>query len=158
MIVICGLNDLLNVEVGKMLSDSLDMFFLELEKFVEYDITNKQDAVKQISVDYLNKLEQKSVKYASSFQNTVMVASFDMLTFNKNYKHFKNNSLIIYLKQNKTTLSKVANANTLNLINFTSRNKQLTQIANQTLLLKNNLPTSAYEKIINYLKEVFLWI
>jgi shikimate kinase len=155
MIVICGLNDKLNFQVGKMLSDSLDMFFLDLEKFIEYDVVNKEDIIEKVSLEYLSELEKKSVKHVASFENTVIAASYNCFVINKNYDYFKNKSIIIYLRQTKSQIEN-SQSGLLNKVNFVSRDKKLKLIADYVITLENNNVVEGYNKIIQQLKEVFL--
>ncbi len=157
LIIISGLNDNLNLEVGKLLSDGLDMFLLDLKKLLEYEIVKKNEVIEKVGLDYLQKLEHSAIKKASTFENTVIVADYDNFLFKDNYKLFKEKAIIIYIKFSKLNLEKQKEKiSNLNLLNFTLRNKQLEKISDIILNVKNEDAQNVNNKIIEKLKEVLL--
>lgn len=159
MIVICGLNDKQNLELGKLLSDRLDMFLLVLKDMLEYEIVSNDEVIEKAGIQYLNKLEKAAIKRAASFENTVLVADYNNFVINNNFEAFKQKAVIVFLNNSKANLEeKSLGIDVLNLLNFEVRNKELLKISDIVVEAKNSEEKILCEQIIEKLKEVLLWI
>lgn len=87
--------------IGKHLSDSLDMFFADVNALIEFDIINLEEAEKVCGVGYIKKLEESKVKNVVSYDNTLLTLNADMLNSQKIYDYIKNRSLIVFLDMDK---------------------------------------------------------
>lgn len=157
MIVVCGLNDNLNLKVGSLLSKELDMFLLDLKKFLEYEIVKKEEVIEKVGIEYLQKLEKSTIKKASTFENTIVVTDYDNFMFKDNYKFFKEQAIIIHLHFLSSVLNKQKDEiSNVNLLNFSLRNKQLKKVSDFTVKVKNNDIKEIKNNIIQKLKESLL--
>lgn len=86
-------------EIAKMLSDQMDMSFLDTLELFEFDNAPRKqsDVVKEFGMTLYKKKICSSVKYASFFENTVISAEISALSTNKMLDILRNNCLVIYL-------------------------------------------------------------
>lgn len=96
--------------IGKHLSDSLDMFFADINALIEFDIINIDEAQSVCGIDYIKKLEETKVKHVVSYDNTLFTLNSDMFNNPKIFEYVKNNSLVIFLDMDeKSFVAKLNN-------------------------------------------------
>lgn len=142
-IVIVSLDYHFSCEIGKTLSQKLDMMFCDSKDLLEYDLIDKDSIKKFCTKEYLEDEEKKVFRQIASFENVVVAMEYDYLIHN--HKILKQKSLIIFLKLSKTDVVDVANS-----INYQKRTSKLDKMAFLTIDL-NKDEKDACEKIINKL-------
>ena len=80
-----------------VLSKKLDMILADIDELVKFDIINPQLVVEKVGIEYFNSLQTKQVKNVSSYENTLIVASDDILTKKENFEILKHTSLVIFI-------------------------------------------------------------
>ena len=88
--------------VSKMLCEKLDMFFVDVEDMLDFelcdvehifDVLGQKDGKK-----YIKENEAKVVKRICSFENTIINIKPETLFGNRNYDRIKKSSYVIYLQ------------------------------------------------------------
>lgn len=88
-------------KICKKLSKKLGMFFADINSLIKYDLINIKKVIKEAGLEYYNKIETKTVKSVSSFENALITLNLSTFFNNDNYKILKEGSLLIYLRQNR---------------------------------------------------------
>ena len=145
-----------NREVAGILCESLAMYLLDMTKLMEFELAEKDEIIEKCGLDYFEKLENKVIKSVTSYENTVILINYDLLTYKNNYQHFASNAYSFYLKFEKEKIKENKNVNIINQIAFSERDSILKSICQKTITLKNLNPKQAANRIIEQLKEVAL--
>ncbi len=131
-IVLVSLVDDYAKRISKKLADRLDMFFVDAKGLINYDITSNIKLPKKDQENYLLKLERRTIKSISCYENTIIDAKFDILNRPENLKMLKQSGIVVYLRFSYKTYSnylKRENINknlvTLNSITFEDRDSQI---------------------------------
>lgn len=140
-----------NKEIAYLLSEKLDMYFLDLPALIDYELIDKEEIVNKCGLEYFNKLETNVVENASTFENTVIYISHDLF-FSKG-RHYFDKNLKIYLAFDKNYFEK-NNTNIVDNLAFADRDKFLKKICNVKVELKNKNKQVAVSQILKKLKEV----
>lgn len=82
--------------LGKKLADMLELFFVDINDILEYNLINNQ-MLESAGKTYFEKEKQKVLKGFADYENSVFCANFELLTQKNNLTKFKNNSITIYL-------------------------------------------------------------
>ena len=113
-IVIIGANLPFVKEVSKTLADQLEMYYLDVHGLFEFDISPDTfaDVLKRGGVKYFRNQQRGSVKYASSFENTVIAVELGVAESLDNIKILDKRGLLILLdsgfKATKSELKKLS--------------------------------------------------
>ncbi len=99
-ITILALNKNFKKKIAKNLSKKLDMFYVDTNELLKYDLLNIDKVIKVAGLDYYNKVETKTIKSLSSYENVVITMDNDSFFYKDNYKFLQETSLFIYLKLN----------------------------------------------------------
>ncbi len=137
-IVILGLDYEYNLKIGKILSDSLGMFFLDFKDYVEYSLFSTKDMLEKCGVEYLEKQQKKCLMSASEFENTVLCIPYNYFFEQDNNKLFESaQKFYIYFSKNK--LSKIVDNDTLSvdLMVFSDRDFELNKACNHKIKVAN---------------------
>ncbi len=146
-IVIVSLCDEFSKNVGKRLSQQLDMIFCDAKDLVEYELIDK-DALKQISSkEYLDGAEKKVMSHIASFENVVVAINFDYLS--NNFDILSCGSIVVFLRLPRTYVGKFCGS--VNEIAYESRTNMLETLANVTLKVQFVDEEKVCNKIINTL-------
>ncbi len=147
-IVILGLDYEYNIKVGKTLSDNLGMFFLDFKEYVEYNLFSTKDMLEKCGKEYLLKQEKKCVESASEFENTVICMPYSYFFEQNAYKLFKS-AYKVYVYFSKNKLSKLYSGDTraVDLIVFSDRDKDLTNVSDLKLCVGNKKITTLCQDI-----------
>ncbi len=105
-IVLVGLDYNFTLEVGKLLSEQLDMYFLDTQGLYEFDIRPKtiEDMVEAFGWEYYRNAQCGTVKYVCSFTSTIMAVESGAVMNSANLEKLNKYGLIIYLHQPQQTL------------------------------------------------------
>lgn len=98
-------------EIANKLADRLDMFFVNINDLIKYDLLNIKEVISIAGLDYYNKIETKTVKAISSYENSLITLDLDTFFNNDNYKLLKTSSLFIYLRINFEDYKKILDKN-----------------------------------------------
>ena len=107
--IIC-LNNRYGKNLAKRVADSLDMFFVNIEDILEYNLIN-DDMLKSAGKDYFEKKEGKAVKGLSTYENSLFCGNFTLFSKGNNIDVFKKNSYLIYIYFTKDALEKFDKTN-----------------------------------------------
>ncbi len=97
-ILITCLRDDIKQSTAKCLSSKLDMILADIDELIKFDIINPNYVIEQVGVDYFKSIQTKQVKNVASYENTIIVASDEILTQSQNIETLKNSSLVIFVK------------------------------------------------------------
>ncbi len=78
-ITIFGLNNTFAKEVGRFLSDELEMFFADVMELLKFDFINLVEAQNIVGKEYILKQERVKIKTLSSYENTIISCDFRSL-------------------------------------------------------------------------------
>lgn len=132
-IVIVSLCDRFSKDLGKTLSQNLDMIFCDTKELIEYELIDKKAIEKLCTKEYLEKSEKSVISHIASFENVVVAINFDYLTHNINI--LKDNSLIIFVDLPKKFVKEKGNV--VDFIAFDERTTTLKNIATLTVSVRN---------------------
>lgn len=166
-ICILGLSKEYTNKIAENLAKKLDMFYLDVDALVEYEIVNPAYIEMQCGVDYLAKLQRDCVKRAVSFENSLLTMDYTLLNDKENLKAVKKECLIIYVNLSKESYEKKLNKDKikklrqiLDVFMFNERNKICESIAEISIDSngKSYLQVANLAKIeiTNYYKNVLL--
>ncbi len=144
--VIVSLDYHFSCEIGRVLSQKLDMLFCDFEDLLEYDLIDKDAIEKFCTKKYLEDAENSVFRRIASFENVVVAMNYDNLS--RKYKLLSKNSLIIFLKLPKSEI-----VDPINSISFAKRTKNLDKMAFLTIDLSKT-DENACDKIIDTLGGV----
>lgn len=146
-IIIVSLCDRFTKNLGKRLSQNLDMIFCDTKDLIEYELIDKKAVEKLCTKDFLEKSEKNVLKHIASFENVVVSISYDYLVHNLNI--LKERSLIVFVSLSKKYIKEKSNS--INFISYDERSKKLKEIANLTVNVLNTDLDFVYKKIITQL-------
>lgn len=120
-IVIIGANLPFVNAVAKQLADQLEMFYLDLQGLFEFDISPEtfSDLLKQGGEKYFRSRQRGSVKYASSFENTVIAIELGVAESLDNIEILDKRGLLILLESDFKSTAKQ-----LKQVHFASRREK----------------------------------
>lgn len=147
-IIIIGIDYKYNLNIAQLLSESIDMYFLDVEELVNYNLFSKSEMLEKCGIEYLTKQETSVIKSCADYENTIMCMPYSYFFRNKMYTNFLDNSYIIYLYFSKKTLLKKKDlSKTFNtdMIVFEERDNNLNNICNK----KINVSNKKNETIVN---------
>lgn len=93
--IIC-LNDFLRKEVGKEVAKNNNMFYLDIDELIDFELISRNQVSIKCGDEFLHKLEQECVMRVAEYENCVYSISPDMFLANNNRVYLENTS-IIYL-------------------------------------------------------------
>ena len=98
-IVILGVNRSHSRQVAEMLSERLQMYFVDTIDLFEFDNIPRSFSIilKEQGERYFREKEKSLNKYVSGFENTVIHAESGSVLKSKNIQAFKKKCLVIYL-------------------------------------------------------------
>lgn len=93
-------------DVCKALADRLDMYYVDVQGMMEFNLVNDKEVIEICGVEYLNKLQAKAIADVSEYDNAVIALDFKFLSNEKNVKNLKVRSSIIYLAMGEKVFTK----------------------------------------------------
>ena len=157
-IVILGFNYEYNIEIAQNISQFFDMYFLDVDRFVEYQLQSRPIMGELCGVDYLEKQENKVLKTCTEFEKTVMTIPANYFLRNEMYKNFSN-SIIIYLYFSKSKLKKLCDSQKASsflltdIITFEEKDKEIKNIIDAKFEIKNKSQHTVVCEIKKFLEE-----
>lgn len=91
----------INRHVAYKVSVSLDMFYIDADDFIKYDLVEAERAKAVCSKDYLKNHEHSCVKEISSYDNTVISISDELYIDSVNKSYIYNNRVIFFIDVSK---------------------------------------------------------
>ena len=155
-IVVVSLSNNYSRQVGKQLADFLEMFYVDLNDILEYNLVNDK-MLETAGKEYFDKERKKIINSVTSYENSLVVADIELFLLNNNFVYFKSNFLIIYLYCNETELERYESAfkNKRNLYAFNEENeivKKFSDLIVKVDLKKDNQCEQIKKAIIKYLE------
>lgn len=155
LILISGLLGKFNKEVGFLLSDLLDMYYLDVNSLIEYELADKNNIIDKCGIEYFNNLESKVIEKAFSYENTIITLDYDMLA--NHGKNYLDRVISFYLAFSKQYIQNKNNkVNVVDRMAFPDRDKLLSKLCNYKLNLNKRNKNIAVNEIIKTLKEEIL--
>ena len=137
-LVVVSLSNNYSRQVGKQLADFFDMFYVDLNDILEYNLVDNK-MLETAGKEYFDKERKKIINSVTSYENSLVVADLELFLLNNNFVYFKNNFLIIYLYCNESELEKYESKfkNKRNLYAFDEENEIVKKFAD--IILKTDL-------------------
>lgn len=159
---ISGLSPTYIKKLSKYFASNMDMFYVDVDGLMEYDLINSKEVGDLCGKEYLINLQNKTVKRASNFENSLLAINYSLLSQGQNLKNVKNNCLLIYLHINKDTYEKKLKsektgklARILNLSVFDERSEFLRGKSDLTIYIDGFKLTEIYAKLKESLIEYY---
>lgn len=107
IIIVC-IDTLYGEKVAKGLSHDFDMYFLDSTALYEFDIQpyTLSYVLKKFGTEYFREQQMGTMKYVSTFSNTVITVDSGALLYQKNIDTLTKDGLIVYLKHSEDKLYK----------------------------------------------------
>lgn len=166
-IILMGLDYFYTLEVGKLLSDQLEMYFLDSQGLYEFDIKPKtiDDIVSEFGMDYYRKAQSGTVKYICSFNSSILAIESGVVLNHENMEKLDKYGLIVYIRQSKELLQSLyAKTNELSDIKkqiyhltneeIETRDEKL-KIASEILVEDNGEPLRCVSEIVKGIKQFY---
>lgn len=96
-ITILALNNNFKKNISKKLSKELDMFYVDMQDIIKFDMEAYNKVTSANGVEFYNNLENEAFKRVCGFENTVITTELNLINRGNNFELLKNSSLIIYL-------------------------------------------------------------
>lgn len=108
-IVVLGINRGATRQVAEMLSEQLQMHFVDTLELFEFDNIPRSlsDILREQGEAYFRKKEKSLNGYVSEFENTVIHAESGSVLNSKKIKEFKKNCLIVYIHYSASKVQKL---------------------------------------------------
>lgn len=114
-IALISLNEKFCISIGESFAESLDMFHVNCEEMIMYDLTSPKEVIEKCGLEYFKKRERSVVRNCSEYVNTVITVSYNLF---KSYKELFKNSLVVYIQLPQEKCDKVPNE-----IDYQTRNE-----------------------------------
>ena len=96
-VCVVGLSKQFTDMVCQQLAIKLDMFYANIEKLFEYELTDLNKVEEVCGIDFLIKEQVSIIKRTCSYDNTLMCIEYQVLNNEEVLKMIKDNCLLIYL-------------------------------------------------------------
>lgn len=166
-IILMGLDYFYTLEVGKLLSDQLEMYFLDSQGLYEFDVKPKtiDDIVSEFGMDYYRKAQSGTVKYICSFNSSILAIESGVVLNQENMEKLDKYGLIVYIRQSKELLQSLyAKTNELSDIKkqiyhltneeIETRDEKL-KIASEIIVEDNGEPLRCVSEILKGIKQFY---
>ena len=120
-IVFMSLADLFGSKVASTVADDLSLFFLDLDKFIEYNMFDPSALLERCGVEHYKKQENRALIEAFDYEKTIYYSSFEL--FSNNVRLFMENKfIVVYIALSRSQLENVEDKNlAINKIAFSDR-------------------------------------
>lgn len=98
---VLGLCKNLTNKVSQNLATKLDMFYLDVDELVEYELMNQAYIEEQCGREYLLKLQRKCVKRTLTFENSLLTMNYSLLNDDIVLKNVKDKCLVVFIELSK---------------------------------------------------------
>lgn len=166
-IILMGLDYFYTLEVGKLLSDQLEMYFLDSQGLYEFDIKPKtiDNIVSEFGMDYYRKAQSGTIKYICSFNSSILPIESGVVLNQGNMEKLDKYGLIVYIRQSKELLQSLyAKTNELSDIkkqiyhlsetDIYTRDEKL-KIASEIIVEDNGEPLRCVSEIVKGIKQFY---
>lgn len=85
-------------DISKALADKLEMYYVDVQGLMEFNLINDEEVIKLCGADYLDTLQSKAIKEVSGYDNAVIAVDFKFVANKKNIQNLKVRSSIVYLE------------------------------------------------------------
>lgn len=154
-ICLFGLAKQFTDEVGKDLSQKLDIYYANFEKIFEFEMIDVDRLEELCGKDYLEKKESSLLKRLCTYENTLINISYHLLNSEDNHNYLQKHCLIIYLKMDISRYKEeIKNDNiskgnmALNIDLFKDRDQLCEQYADIVVATKNKKVSDVVDAII----------
>ncbi|MBQ7885205.1 MAG: hypothetical protein IJ318_03845 [Clostridia bacterium] len=144
--------------VAKRLSDFFDMFYLDINALISYNLESEQNVVQKAGVEYFDKQVQKIALSAKEYENTIINMPYDLYIKDGNNKEINKKCLSIFLKLSEEALKEQDDARdeedklTVPLIAYDELTICMQNCTEYCIELNNTNENDCVKKIINALK------
>lgn len=97
---VCFVEDF-NKAISKMISDHLDLYYADVNDYLEFNMVNASEVISKCGVDYLEKLENDCVSSVASFENALISIEPRLYIKQKNAQALAKSSVVVYIKLDK---------------------------------------------------------
>lgn len=107
-IVIVGMDVDYVEQVAKKLAEQFDMYYLDSTELYRFDIQpyTLSFVLKKMGMEYFREQQMGTMKYVSSFSNTVITVESGALMYQKNLDLLTRDALVVYIRMDEHTLNK----------------------------------------------------
>lgn len=167
-IVLVGMDIDFVQRLAKMLAQAFDMYFLDSMELYRFDIQpyTLSFVLKKFGVEYFREKQMDTVKYISSFSNTVITVESGALIYQANLDRLTKDAVIIYIKMDENTLYKRLtkrdylsreeyNFFCLNKREIITRDEVLTNISEIVVDASDGSENNCLENIITEIKKYY---
>lgn len=162
--LICLLNNYSN-EVAELLSEKLEMFFVDVDEMVEFELGDAEHISATLGsaegAEYIKKCEDKVVSTVASFENTIICLSPATLFSGRNFEVLSETSYVIYLQIAPKFFEKRAKFSAdiidkdLTDLNFTDCDKLYVEKSDMMLNCSTFRSAKAVNKLTRVIKKFF---
>ena len=162
--LICLLNNY-NKEVANILSEKLEMFFVNIDEMVEFELGDADRILETLGdkegLEYIKKCEDKIVANVANFDNTIISLNPTTMFSNQNFEKISETSYVIYLQiapkyfEARAKYSADVLDKELNEVNFTDRDKLYVEKSDMVLNCSTLREQKAVQKLTKIIKKFF---
>ena len=162
--LICLLNNY-NKEVANILSEKLEMFFVNIDEMVEFELGDADRILETLGdkegLGYIKKCEDKIVANVANFDNTIISLNPTTMFSNQNFEKISETSYVIYLQiapkyfEARAKYSADVLDKELNEVNFTDRDKLYVEKSDMVLNCSTLREQKAVQKLTKIIKKFF---
>ncbi len=162
--LICLLNNYSN-EVAELLSEKLEMFFVDVDEMVEFELGDAEHINEtlgdQEGAAYIKKCEDKVVSNVAGFENTIISLSPTTMFSGQNYEVLSQTSYVIYLQiapkffEKRAKFSADVIDKDLTELNFTDCDKLYVEKSDMMLNCSTFRSSKAVSKLTRVIKKFF---
>ncbi len=162
--LICLL-DSYSKNVAKLLSEKLEMFYVDIDEMVEFELGDAEHIVETLGNSdgqkYIQKCEDKVVSNVSSFENTIISLNPATMFSDENFKIVSSTSFVIYLQiapkyfEIRAKFSGDTIDKELNDICFTDRDKLYVDKSDIVLNCSTYKAEKAVKKLLKVINKFF---
>lgn len=156
VIILLGLNYEYNVEIGQLVAQKSDLYFLDAKEYINYNLFSRKDMLEKCGIDYLQNQENSVIKSCADFENTIIAMPYMYFFRNKMYNNFLDKSYIVYLNFSYNKLKSLSNNVSddsmldLNLLAFDDRNDDMKKICDVKINVSNKKKETIVNEILNF--------
>lgn len=152
IVVVC-LDTKYGEKIAKLLAKAFDMFFLDSVALYEFDIQpyTLSYVLKKFGEEYFRSQQEGTIKYVSTFSNTVITVDSGAILYQKNIDTLTKDGLIVYVKNSTDKLYKF-----LCSYDYRSREEYNFYCLNKRELIARDEVLSMVAEVVvdaNYIKE-----
>lgn len=103
---ILGLCKNLTNKVSQNLAKKLEMFYLDVDELIDYELMNQVYIEEQCGKEYLLKLQRTTVKRALSFENSLLTMNYSLLNDNIILNYIQEKCLVVFVELSKENYAK----------------------------------------------------